>query len=516
MTDDPNAITTLPARVRVVQRVQELYPWLLALIGGVAIASNLFVAFRHLGTRYHLNHVASAWQALTWYAANGELYPPLFEGGFYGGTRFAPLSILLNTIAAKISSELFTSTKVVALLAMGAVLVSLYLLIVKRGAPRAVAFFLAGGIVLTEPGFYAMTSPFRGDPAPIVLQLAALMLVAKGDTRTTRRVVIASALCATAVFFKLTAGFAVIAIGLLLLAQDRRQLGYFCVTWFGLVIALGLFFHFVTDGRMTENLFGVATSDLGGARSIFGVPGTINYLLHASTALTGIGVPIVLVAILRSLGRQRITLLQLAWLASLAILFVLFTDSGVAFNHLLAFEVTTAACIGELWADLAAPADGFDVPRLVMAGVLAFVAYGDFDRHVADDLRMSMRATAPEHDFAAVDDLVRPGMKVLSEEPSLVIAKDMRPVVVDAWMITKIAKSQPEAQTALIDRVKAREFDRVILLDDPAAESAKAWYSHHFGWSVVDAIVDNYALTEVRFGLRVYDRKGASPSHLRQ
>ncbi len=512
MTDDPNAITTLPAGVRVVRRVQELYLWGLALIGGVGVASSVFVGLRHLGSRYHLNHVASAWQALTWYAANGELYPPLFEDGFYGGTRFAPLSILLNTVAAKISGELFTSTKVVALLAMAAVIVGLYLLIVQRGAPRAVAFFLAGGVVLTEPGFYAMTSPFRGDPAPIVLQLAALMLVAKGGTRTTRRVVIASVLCAIAVFFKLTAGFAVIAIGLVLLVQDRRQLAYFCVTWFGLVFALGSFFHIVTDGGMTENLFGVATSDLGGARSIFGAPGTINYLLHASSALTGIGVPIVLVAILRSLGRQRITLLQLAWLASLAILVVLFTDSGVAFNHLLAFEVTTAACIGELWADLAEPADGFDVPRVVMAGVLAFVAYGDFDRHVSDDLRMSMRALAPEHDFAAVDDLVRPGMKVLSEEPSLLIAQDMRPVLVDAWMITKIAKSQPEAQTALVDRVKAREFDRVILLADPASEASRAWYSHHFGWSVVDAILENYALTEVRVGLRVYERKGGSPS----
>ncbi len=502
------AVESLPGWVRIGRRVEGYYWIALMLFGSVALASNLFVAIRHLSTRYHMNHVTGAWTALTWYATHGQLYPPLVEDGFYGGTRFAPLSILANTIAAEATGEYFVSSKIVSLVTMVAMLIVVYLVIVKRGAPRSVAVFLVGGIVLTSPGFVAVTSPFRGDPAPIVLQLAALVLAAQGKDRTTRRVIAAAALCALAVFFKVTAGFAVIAIGLVLLAQDRRQLAYFCATWFAIVVVGGFLFDVATDGRMTENLFGVTTSNIGGVSMLLRSPGKLSYLMNDTALSAFIGVPIVLLGIVRSLNLRRITIFQLAWLASFAIILILLTDSGVSFNHLLAFIVMTAVCIGEVWVR-ADPGDAQSLypQRALMAAVVGWMMLADFDRNVADDLRMSLEPIGEQHDMALMHDLVKPGMKVLSEEPSLMVANGMRPVLVDAWMITKIARTRPEVQQELIDRVTAREFDRIILLVAPNVPYAQHWYSHHFGWIVIDAIRANYRRVQEIQGFQVYERR---------
>lgn len=505
-------VGSLPSWVRVGRRL-EAYYWLVFLaFGGVAILSNVIVAIRHLGSRYHHNHVTGAWTALTWYAANGELYPPLVDDGFYGGTRFAPLSILANVAAAEVTGEYFVSSKLVSLVAVSAMLVVIYLVIVKGGAPRSVALFLVGGILFTSPGFIAFSSPFRGDPAPIVLQLGALVIAAQGERRTTRRVIAAAALCAVAVFFKVTAGFAVIAIGLVLLAQDRKQLAYFCATWATIVILGGVAFDAATDGRMTENLFGVTTSNIGGMKSVLGTPGKLSYLMIDTALSAYVSVPIVMLGIVRSLNLRRITIFQLAWLASFLIILVLLTDSGVSFNHLLSFIVMTAVCIGEVWVRMK-PTDprALYPRRAMMAGVVGWMMLADFDRNVADDLRMSLHPVPEQYDPELRHELVKPGMKVLSEEPSLMVANGMRPVIVDAWMITKIARTRPEVQQELIDRITGQEFDRIILLVAPDVPYAKHWYSHHFGWSVIDAILASYDRVIEKDGFLVYERKPRAP-----
>jgi hypothetical protein len=65
-------------------------------VGAVTIAGWLFLALSHLRDRYGVLHVQGAWMNLAKYANERVLYPRLFDGQHYGGTRWMPLPILLN------------------------------------------------------------------------------------------------------------------------------------------------------------------------------------------------------------------------------------------------------------------------------------------------------------------------------------------------------------------------------------------------------------------------------------
>ena len=74
---------------------------LLFAIGALALVSNLYVAIAHLSDRYHVSHASGTWLALTWSAQETFFYPPLFDAGFYGGTRYAPLSRSSGTSSSR-------------------------------------------------------------------------------------------------------------------------------------------------------------------------------------------------------------------------------------------------------------------------------------------------------------------------------------------------------------------------------------------------------------------------------
>ena len=66
----------------------------------VAAASTLgwlYLAASHLHDRYGALHVQGAWMALARYANEGVLYPPLYDGQRYGGTRWMPLPIIARS-----------------------------------------------------------------------------------------------------------------------------------------------------------------------------------------------------------------------------------------------------------------------------------------------------------------------------------------------------------------------------------------------------------------------------------
>ena len=71
----------------------------------------LLLAAVHVDDRYKLDHVSGARMALAQYANHGTLYPELYDGSFYGGTRFMPLPVLLHAAAAKITGDYLVSGK---------------------------------------------------------------------------------------------------------------------------------------------------------------------------------------------------------------------------------------------------------------------------------------------------------------------------------------------------------------------------------------------------------------------
>src|SRR3954466_15385659 len=71
--------------------------WLRVATLGVAalvVTSWLVIAIAHVDDDYPLSGVSGSWIALARYVNAGIIYPPLHEGGSFGGTRYMPLQFV--------------------------------------------------------------------------------------------------------------------------------------------------------------------------------------------------------------------------------------------------------------------------------------------------------------------------------------------------------------------------------------------------------------------------------------
>src|SRR6187399_2526139 len=74
-------------------------------LAALVAASWLVLVVAHLDDGYGMDHASGTWIALARYANDGTLYPPLYDGESFGGTRFMPVPILLQAGAAHLSAE---------------------------------------------------------------------------------------------------------------------------------------------------------------------------------------------------------------------------------------------------------------------------------------------------------------------------------------------------------------------------------------------------------------------------
>ena len=96
--------------------------WSLLAVAGLVFVAWLFLAAVHVDDRYRLDHVSGVRMALAQYFDRGTLYPPLYDGQFYGGTRFMPIPIVLHGSLAKLTGEYLISGKLLGYAVMLALL----------------------------------------------------------------------------------------------------------------------------------------------------------------------------------------------------------------------------------------------------------------------------------------------------------------------------------------------------------------------------------------------------------
>ena len=252
MAPDPTTTVDIPSAG--VARVIDIG---LAFLIAVAFGSVILVAAAHIDDRYNVNHVSGTWIALADDVRAGTLYRPLFDDGVFGGTWYTPLQFLLQAGAASISGEYIVSGKLLAYVTAAALLGLLFLLLRRVGCSRLVAGALLAALLVSQAGLFAVTT-IRGDTLPLLLQLAAVGLVARSVTR--RSLVLAGLLCALAISAKLTAVWAPVALVLWLVFRDRRRLPTFLLSFaISLTAILGAF-ELASRGRMSETLLAVGGS----------------------------------------------------------------------------------------------------------------------------------------------------------------------------------------------------------------------------------------------------------------
>lgn len=474
---------------------------------GALVASGVAVAGQ-FNRADQVNHVAGAWAALAKYVVEEHtLYPPLYdaETGRYGGTRFGPLGILLNASTAAITGEYVRSGKAVSAVAMIVLLGLLFLALRRAGCPPYVACALTGCVILTHTALRG-TMQLRGDILPCALQLGALMLVWGGvaghpddadDRRRSRRarLHLAAVLCAVAVAFKLSAIWGTCAIGLWLLATDRRQLVVFCIVWWIVFPALALGFHLATHGRMVESMFGLSAAGLAddsvSLRSRLLKP--IQFAFYFARPIWPL-IPLVVLSIATAAVRRIVEPATIALACALGVLLLVLWDSGAQYNHLLDAAVLAPLPIGWLWRRAAADDEGMSVGQ----GIIGMVVVGALVTGVAAYVPHPYQGKDAAADDYTCDDAMAPfrcaleGKHILAEDPYVAVSLGEIPVVLDPWMLQRIGLAHPKMVEPLAERIRAHEFD-VIVLFRSLEDNLGGWYTHnHFGRVVAEAMRDGY------------------------
>jgi len=476
-------------------------PVRVALLGVAALAILTWVvlALAHVHDRYNVNAVSGTFLALAERAREGTLYPPLFDGQSYGGTRTMPVPILLYAASMSAAAgDLLAPAKVVDFLSSAALMVLLWGVLVRLGAGTALSLALASTVVTSQVFLLAGTG-IRPESLPTALQLGAVALIAFSPRRGA--VVLAAVLCGVALFAKLSALWAAAAIVLWLLGRDRRRLLLFVAALAASIGVLFVVFNAVSDGRMLTNLTG-----LGGAGlSLIGVVKAplkaIELLLHDAQA-TVVVLPLVLLGALFATRSARPTIFQLGLVAAAGILLVVMADVGSDYNHLLDVVVLVPIVAFEAARSVAGRLDdGRPVWLFLAAAVLvgsAAALAANAGSSIAAALQLPSASAASALDPEPLDRELGSAGTVLAEDPYVPLSLGQRPIVIDPFMLIRLAQRDPALVAPLLARVQSGEIDAIVLNEDLAdAGAADRLTTLSFGRPFYDAIRASYRLCVV-------------------
>jgi len=472
-------------------------------VAALAVASWILVAAAHVGDSYGVDHVSGAWLALAQRLGEGTLYPPLYDGESFGGTRFMPIPIVLHGGLGYLIGDYLVAGKLIAYGMMAALLLVVVLVLRRERCPFPVAALLAATLLVTGTGLGAATW-IRHDTLPVVLQLLAVVCVAWSASR--RALLGAAALCALALAAKLSAIWAPLAIGLWLLVRDRSRLPAFAVAFLGFAVAVLGAFEAITRGRLTDNVVGLAFAGSRGLDSFDREQTRLRLIFGDGLGPVRVLVVLALVVVGAAMWRRRMTLYHVSLVVSLLVLAVVLTDRGAWSNHLLDLQVLSIVVLGAAWGALA--------PLLRTGGVLLVLAATIMAYAERVQPLRAARALV-EADSSRLPGAARgldPRMRLLSEDAYVPISLGQRPVVLDPFMLWSITKRYPADRDDLVRRLDAREFDAIVLFDRPEARrtssDVRLWYDrHHFGREIVDAIERNYRAASKSGGKWIYQRR---------
>ena len=450
----------------------------------------LITVSAHIDDGYGIDHVSGTWIALARYVDEGTLYPPLYDGDAFGGTRFMPVPILAQAGAALLSGEYLVSAKVLSAVLSLALTVVTFLLL-RRRCPLPVALALSSTLLVTGTGLVAATS-VRNDTLPLLLQLVSVTLVASSASRT--RVIAAGLLCGVALLCKLSAVWGPVAIACYLARRDRRGLPVFVVAIVGALLFEVVAFQVVSGGRFADNILELSATGSERFGSFDDASDRVRLILRE-----GLG-PLILLPLLAAVGtvvavrRRDVSIYHFAFVAALLATSVVLVDPGAYVNHLLDIQVLSLLVIGELWRHLSpAPQRSLTWASLAIVVLLVAASALTFRENVSlrRDFHVLVHGTADRDRLPRLAGAIAPGERILSEDPFVSVSRDVRPVILDSYMLLTLLERHPEWRRDLLERIEEAEFDKVVLYYVPS--EAPQWYERiHLGTGVIRAVERRY------------------------
>jgi hypothetical protein len=476
--------------------------------GAVVLLSYAAVALGHLRDRYQVNFVSGVYAGLAARLNEGTLYPDLYDGRHYGGTRYMPLQFVLYAGVARLTGEYLVSGKALTYALTALLCVELFLILRRIGCSRGVALALTSLVLLNEPGLLAATT-IRGDLLPVVCQLAAV-LVAAGPL-SLRRAALAGAFCALAVLSKQSAVWAPLAI-LCFHLRERRAVALFTVTWLGGVGAAVALVNALSQGRMLANLTQLSVS--GGDDFYFLLsPFILLWRVARGGALLAALVPLLGVECIAARKQRRLSLYHYCLLACLLVVLLVYTDKEANMNHLLDLVATAIPVAGCLWVALPEPGRGASGGlRLGLGAAVLWLVYMGWATTLVMpvyEVARIVRSGRTPSDYAVkpLAGLVADDAPILCEDPWVALARGQTPVVLDPYSLGRMSLHHPQLTGDLERRIEARDFTQIVLcqrLDDTNPYDRRAWEDRHFGRPLVRAMRENYRLQARAEGYFVY------------
>ena len=464
--------------------------WLLA---GAVLTGWLILVALHTGDDYRVGHMQGVWLAAADAAQSGLLYPPIFDGEHYAGTRYMPLPIMLNGLASGLAGDPLVGGKLLAAALMAALLGTVVFVLRRSLCPWPLAIALAATVVATDTGLQAGTT-IGGDLLPVVLQVGALALAVHARGRP--HLIAAGTLAGLAMASKLTGCWALLAVTTWLVINWRwRHAVWFAVAGIGTaVVSLGAV-ELVTRGGLSEHMLTFSLAGVQGIGSFIRAPNQLlfNLLDHAWSAV--VLLPIAALGALLPGAWRQVPIFHIALAYALLLLMVVYAEVGTGFNQLLDLVVLTALAVGDLAGRAPAAVGPRTAPVLVLVVVVSVVWAAGLDlvRTVGFDVRRAVAGAPTPRAAAAVAGLVAPGDRVLAEDPSIDVALHRRPVVMDPFMVGRLERRHPERVEPLIAWVAARRFDLVVLIVPLEDRSLDYWWTDfHYGPRVAAALRDSY------------------------
>lgn len=477
----------------------------MVVVSGLVFVAWIYLAAAHVDDRFGLDQVSGSRIALASSFNEGTLYPPFYDGQSYGGTRFMPLPIALHAFAALLTDEYVVSGKVLGYAATLGLLVTMFALLRRLSCPLPYSLILTAVVLTTGTGLRA-TMDLRADVLPLFLQLLAVSFVSR--TARPAGTVAAAALAALAFICKTSAVWAPLAIVVWLLLRDRRRLAWFAVAYGIFASCLLLLFAGVTDGRILENVFGLAATGVTGIRSVVLSPYRLAHLMVEDATTAWALLPMAGLAGWFAVRERYGSIYLLSLLFALAVLLVMLTDVGTGWNQLIDIVVLSALVIGEFIGRTATSRGSLDRAAAttvsVMLGLtLLWVTMSGLVVTLAPEVQAAIKGESSYRTdpLAGVADQQT---SMLSEDPYVPISLGQTPVVLDAFMLLRLGEKDPGAIADLIRRIQAQEFDLVVLVE-PLEPLDRSWWSEEdFGPDVVEAISEAYVLGDRTQGYYVY------------
>lgn len=474
---------------------------LLVALSAVSIAMVVVLAFAHFGDRYDVGAATGVFMGLAAATRHGVLYPAVYAHGFYAGTRYMPLPIVIEAAVSFLGGGYLTSAKVTIFLIGAVLLAVVYVAARRRGAPASLSIAIVGAI-LASSAATSVTLGVRWDGLATLLQFVALMVVA--DRVSRRRAVLAGALCALAIMAKFSALWAPAAVVVWLAWRARRELIAFIASLVGSLLVLGGIFEAASDGRFLHNIRTFAFAGSGHAHLFDGA-----HRLYQLAVRNERSLPLFLfacfAALVWALARRRIEVYELALVFLLPILLVVMRDQGAYENHLIDLEVLSGLVLAGAWRSLSTDRRGL-AARLGIAVCVGLAIPIALRYTMVHDARAALShgvfGTDPAYTTKPFPQLTSSGTCVLFEDASIPILAGQRPVVLDAFIVHRLQTVDPAALDLLVRRVDGDEF-RAIVLNFPL--SNLGWFSTlDFGTKLAESMKAHYRLASVTGNFYVY------------